>query len=218
MIQFSKQALSDVRITQLDILKIRIMDISDKGYEINEIIKVSELQPVDVEALPIETIQLIGIVKKTGKNFLFQGRISGIINHTCDRCLDDMQYKLDKQMTWLFERGEVNSYLNLVVEENRNVEVKHKRVKEEFDELAEKRVFQGDEIDLTPYIWEELVLDMPYKFLCDVNCAGLCPECGINLNRETCSCGVNVNNEAIQLPNTKLAELLQGINLNLKEE
>ncbi len=194
------------------------MDISDKGYEINEIIKVSELQPVDVEALPIETVQLTGIVKKTGKNFLFQGKVLGVINHTCDRCLDEMQYELDREMTWLFERGQMDTYLNPIVEESRSGEGKHRKVKDEFNELAEKRVFQGDEIDLTPYIWEELVLDVPYKFLCDVNCAGLCPECGINLNHDKCSCGLSVSKEATQLPNTKLSELLQGINLNLKEE
>ncbi len=194
------------------------MDISDKGYQIDEIIKVVELQPVDVEALPIETIHLQGIIKKTGKNFLFQGKISGYYNHTCDRCLDDMQYKLDKEMVWLFERGQANIFLNSVDESDRHGESKHRKDKEEFDELAEKRIFQGDEIDLTPYIWEELVLDTPYKFLCSETCAGLCPVCGTNLNHETCSCNINREEEKAQLSNTKLSELLQGINLNLKEE
>ncbi|MGC8845244.1 MAG: YceD family protein [Candidatus Hydrogenedens sp.] len=202
----------------MDILKIRIMDISDKGYLINEIINVAELQPIDIDPLPIETIHLCGIIKKTGKNFLFQGKISGYYNHTCDRCLDNMQYKLEKEMTWLFERGQMNIYLNPIEESNRNVENKHRKGKEEFDELAEKRVFQGDEIDLTPYIWEELVLDMPYKFLCSERCAGLCPICGTNLNHETCSCNINSEDEQTQLSNTKLSELLQGIKLNLKEE
>lgn len=202
----------------LDILKIRIMDISDKGYQIDETIKVAELQPVDVEALPIEKIHLSGIIKKTGKNFLLQGKISGYYNHTCDRCLDEMQYKLEKEVVWLFERGQVNIYLNPLEENDHNVENKPRKGKEVFDELAEKRVFQGDEINLTPYIWEELVLDMPYKFLCSETCAGLCPVCGINLNHETCSCNINHEEKKAQLSNTKLSELLQGINLNLKEE
>lgn len=202
----------------MDILKIRIVDISDTGYEINETIKVSDLQPIDVESLPIEVIQLNGIIKKTGKNFLFHGKISGTYNHICDRCLDNMQYRLEKEMLWLFERGLLNEYLNPVEHCSRGIDEKYRKGKEKFDELAEKRVFQGDDIDLTPYIWEELVLDMPYKFLCSEDCAGLCPVCGTNLNHEKCSCKIDVQNDTTPLSNTKLSELLQGINLNLKEE
>lgn len=202
-------------MTSLDMLKIRIIDVSDKGYEINETIKVSDIQPVDVESIPIEFIQVDGIMKKIGKNFLFQGRINGYFTHVCDRCLDDMRYDLDKEIVWLFERGFCD--LNVIVGNNRD-DGKTKKTKEEFDDLAEKRTFQGDEIDLTPYIWEELVLDTPYKFLCKEDCAGLCPICGVNLNHITCSCGVDKEDESIHLANTKLSELLQEINLNLKEK
>ncbi|HOV32570.1 MAG TPA: DUF177 domain-containing protein [Candidatus Hydrogenedens sp.] len=198
-------------------LKIRIMNVSDKGYEINETIKVSDIQPVDVESLPIEFIQVDGVMKKIGKNFLFRGKISGYFTHVCDRCLDDMRYELDREILWLFERGLCDMYLNVIVDDNRD-DGKSKKTKEEFDELAGKRTFQGEEIDLTPYIWEELVLDMPYKFLCRKDCAGLCPKCGANLNHISCSCNVDKENEPIHLENTKLSELLQGINLNIEEK
>ncbi len=202
----------------MDILKIRIVDISDKGYAINEVISVSEIQPVDVEPLPIETIKVEGIIKKAGKNFLFHGKIMGCYQHACDRCLDDMEYELEKEIIWLFERGQISSCFNLLEEVSKEAGTKSKKGKEQFDELAEKRLFQGDEIDLTPYIWEELVLDMPYKFLCKEDCAGLCPKCGANRNHETCSCQIDSEKEDVEIKNTKLSELLQGINLNLKEE
>jgi uncharacterized metal-binding protein YceD (DUF177 family) len=103
-------------MTSLDMLKIRIIDVSDKGYEINETIKVSDIQPVDVESIPIEFIQVDGTMKKIGKNFLFQGRINGYFTHVCDRCLDDMRYDLDKEIVWLFERGLCDIYLNVIVD------------------------------------------------------------------------------------------------------
>jgi len=45
------------------------------------------------------------------------------------------------------------------------------------------------EIDLEPDIREEIILDYPIKPLCHMDCKGLCPKCGINLNEGVCNCG-----------------------------
>ena len=36
---------------------------------------------------------------------------------------------------------------------------------------------------------EELILNLPSRFLCREDCKGLCPECGADLNAGACSCG-----------------------------
>ncbi|MBI4883751.1 MAG: DUF177 domain-containing protein [Actinobacteria bacterium] len=46
----------------------------------------------------------------------------------------------------------------------------------------------GDQLDLTPAVRELVMLDAPTTPLCRPDCAGLCPECGINRNDETCAC------------------------------
>ena len=51
--------------------------------------------------------------------------------------------------------------------------------------------FAGHEINLGPAIREELILATPTKLVCREDCAGLCPVCGVNLNRETCDCSKN---------------------------
>ncbi len=43
-------------------------------------------------------------------------------------------------------------------------------------------------IDLTEAIRQYTALAIPMKPLCKEGCAGLCPSCGHNLNRETCDC------------------------------
>jgi uncharacterized protein len=35
---------------------------------------------------------------------------------------------------------------------------------------------------------EQFYLALPMKPLCREDCKGLCPICGVNRNRETCSC------------------------------
>jgi uncharacterized protein len=48
------------------------------------------------------------------------------------------------------------------------------------DDLASR--LEGDLIDLEPLLRDAVVLDLPFQPLCRVDCAGLCIECGANLN------------------------------------
>lgn len=49
--------------------------------------------------------------------------------------------------------------------------------------------FEGEEIDLSDLIHEQIVLAFPMKPLCREECLGLCPQCGADLNTEPCQCG-----------------------------
>jgi uncharacterized protein len=46
----------------------------------------------------------------------------------------------------------------------------------------------GDQIDLAPIVREYVLLDLPDAPLCKDDCAGICPNCGIDRNIATCDC------------------------------
>ena len=48
--------------------------------------------------------------------------------------------------------------------------------------------FETSELDLTDAIRDALLLELPLQNLCSENCRGLCPQCGINLNSDSCAC------------------------------
>jgi uncharacterized protein len=48
--------------------------------------------------------------------------------------------------------------------------------------------FQGEEIDLTEGIQEQVILSLPLRPLCREACKGLCTRCGADLNAGVCSC------------------------------
>jgi uncharacterized protein len=50
----------------------------------------------------------------------------------------------------------------------------------------------GDRLDLAPMVREVIVLDAPASPLCRDDCRGLCPQCGIDRNLDTCSCSGDV--------------------------
>jgi uncharacterized protein len=43
-------------------------------------------------------------------------------------------------------------------------------------------------LDVSDLLREQFQLALPMKPLCTDECRGLCPECGANLNKTTCSC------------------------------
>ena len=43
-------------------------------------------------------------------------------------------------------------------------------------------------LDLTDEVRETIILAFPNYPLCGESCRGLCPRCGVNLNREQCGC------------------------------
>jgi uncharacterized protein len=63
------------------------------------------------------------------------------------------------------------------------------------DELFETVPLEGetypleeDVIDLEPMVRDALLLELPLVPLCRADCAGLCPNCGVNHNVASCDC------------------------------
>ena len=56
--------------------------------------------------------------------------------------------------------------------------------------------FEGETIDLTQVFLDELFLQLPMVSLCKPDCKGLCPVCGIDLNRFRCNCAEKTRNSA----------------------
>ena len=48
--------------------------------------------------------------------------------------------------------------------------------------------FEASTVELTDAVRDALLLQLPMRVLCAEDCKGLCPVCGINLNKGTCTC------------------------------
>lgn len=55
-------------------------------------------------------------------------------------------------------------------------------------EDLETDFYDGEEIDFTSLVQDQVLLALPQKAVCREECRGLCPRCGKNLNREVCGC------------------------------
>lgn len=63
-----------------------------------------------------------------------------------------------------------------------------RELSDEEDNDGQFVVVPDERLDLDQLLTEDILLDMPSKFLCSPDCKGLCPTCGKNLNQGDCGC------------------------------
>ena len=116
-------------------------------------------------------------VTNTGAALLVMGIAEGVAHCACSRCLEDVFYDFEGQIEgyYLIEDGGVPNY-----------EDDDEPGEDEFDVLPADHI-----IDLEPLIKAALMVDAPNVPLCREDCAGLCTQCGSNLNDGPCGCGAD---------------------------
>jgi uncharacterized protein len=112
---------------------------------------------------------------RTQRDVLVRAKLHTELELTCSRCLSKFGYPLDISFEEEYiQTTDVNSGLPL-------------------ETSAEPESFTIDEhhvIDLREAVRQYALLLVPMKPLCREGCAGLCQECGRNLNDGACGCPV----------------------------
>ena len=108
-----------------------------------------------------------------GAGYVLNGRLSALLIVRCDRCLEPFRRKLNFEFRlFLFSR---------LPDPDKN---EFELMKDDMD----VHIVKGYKVDLNEMIREQIYLSLPMKSLCREDCSGLCPDCGINLNKERCKC------------------------------
>lgn len=76
-----------------------------------------------------------------------------------------------------------------MVEEDKSEKFSHMVIlsQEDSDDGDYIRIPVG-ELDAAELVREDILLNLPSRFLCKSSCKGLCPDCGTNLNFGSCDC------------------------------
>jgi len=164
----------------LNQLLISVAAVGDEGLPVDTLVKIAEVQPPDTPGVPIEVVHVQGVVLAVDAEYLFQGRLKREYERPCDSRLASAQVPWELEVGWLFEEGPGGGFFLKTLDE----------APDELDAaVKECRIPVVGTIDLGPCIWEEVVLNVPLKFVCKPDCRGLCPRCGANRNEAPCTCG-----------------------------
>lgn len=114
------------------------------------------------------------MVRKNEEILTVKGPITCAVRLTCSTCLEEFSFP-------------VEAFLD--------IELAPRRLMPSVSELEltgedlDTYYYEGDEIDLDPFVYEEIMLNVPIKPVCREDCKGLCGVCGGNRNNNECRCG-----------------------------
>jgi len=101
------------------------------------------------------------------------GRFSTEIETHCARCLEAVDNAVAEQFDLVYRPQGVDA-----------------RGDEASINQAETEIgyYQGEGLLLEDVLKEQILLALPVRQICNAGCKGLCPQCGANLNTESCHC------------------------------
>ena len=125
----------------------------------------AQLEEMEVLGDPVrfEDIRVEGEFLCTGDNVSLTATAVAEVISRCSRCLEEVRLPIRADVDAVFSR----------------------RPDPEDPDLYG---FEASILELTDAVRDALLLELPLRFLCGEDCKGLCPQCGVNLNKGSCTC------------------------------
>jgi len=170
-------------------MKFRLEDIPEGGLEAN----FSEAEDWLDERLRADEKRLFRIIgsirvylrlSKSGRMIHVKSRLEARVELPCARCVEPFSLGL-------------NSEFGVVLKPRPNFPLEEERELNRED--LESAFYEGEEINLTSFVQDQVLLTLPQKAVCREECRGLCPRCGKNLNREVCQCPTAIMDPRFQV-------------------
>lgn len=151
-----------------------IEQISEEGLKF-DVLEAKEHFDIDTsDCVLTKDVKIQGNLEKTSQEVLCRGSLETELSVTCSRCLSDFSFVV---------KGQLNVHFIPRVENNN---LAHEIELTELD--VEQEFYEENQIDLSSPVRDLILLSLPQVMLCQQDCAGLCPDCGINLNENKCDC------------------------------
>ena len=113
-----------------------------------------------------EPVTVSGTYVYDGKSFTVSANAVATVYTVCARCTKTFAERIEFSFSERFIKGE-----------------------DEF-ELNETYPYTGDELELDKAVLDNLFLVLPIASVCQEDCKGLCPVCGLDRNATNCHCTI----------------------------
>lgn len=123
----------------------------------------------------IGTFDWAASAERAGGEIRIAGSLKTTMELMCSRCLEPARYEISKPFDLFFRQRDEQMF-----DEDEEVALTEFETRTAF--------FTGTRLAIGDILHEQILLALPMKALCRVDCKGLCPTCGTNLNSSTCNC------------------------------
>jgi uncharacterized protein len=131
-------------------------------------LEADELKKRHHEIRGITPVNASGEAVQLGNLYYVKGSMKADVNFVCARCLNPFVDQATVDFSETFALAD-----DPILQD---------------DEDSDILPLEGDEIELDSLLQEDFLLAMPTFPLCEEDCKGLCPTCGVNRNEVACSC------------------------------
>jgi uncharacterized protein len=154
---------------------VDLKDLADEKISLQ-----GSLAPGDIDfsrdgVVQFAPIDWVASVQRVGSEIRINGSITTTMDMTCSRCLELARHDINKVFDLFFRERHERMF-----DEDAEVELT--------EEETQTAFFTGTQLAIGEILREQVLLALPMKALCRVDCKGLCPTCGINLNSGACKC------------------------------
>ncbi len=132
-----------------------------------------DINDFDWQGISFKDLMTIKVtIQKVDEEYFCQAYLSVPVEEECCRCLNLFDDKLTADFNFFVKIGSGEPVLSSDMDNSDVI----------FLKAGEHNV------DISGFVREALILSLPTKPLCNQDCRGLCPSCGVNLNEESCKC------------------------------
>lgn len=152
---------------------IQLQKIGDEPFHWQESPRISIESLGRSELLGLGEVSWSGTIFRDLAGLRLEARLAYRQTLTCTRCLEPVERSVTEEIELAIDTGASEPMLG-----------EHELLATELKTLF----VDGDGLDTTPILLEQIQLNIPMKPLCREECRGLCPYCGIDRNRARCTC------------------------------
>lgn len=121
----------------------------------------------------VEPLKVHATAELVGRQIHVVGRLATTVELPCARCLEAVAHELERDFDLLYRPVATIAQVEVVALETKETEI---------------GFYTGEGLFLSDVLAEQVILALPMKPICQADCRGLCPHCGVNLNHERCDC------------------------------
>lgn len=130
--------------------------------EVHRTLNTEEKIGLEMVGIPVGAqVEMDLVLQSVSEGVLVTGTVYAPIEGECSRCLEPFTDELELSITELF------AYPDSATEKTTEEDEIHRLI--------------DDMIDLEPVVFDAVGLELPLVPLCEPDCAGLCPECGVRM-------------------------------------
>ena len=122
----------------------------------------------------VGTLDWSASAERAGNEIRIAGTLNTTLELACSRCLEPARIAISKPFDLFFRQRDEDMF------DEDEIELNEKETRTAF--------FTGKQLAIADILREQVLLALPMKALCTVDCKGLCPTCGTNLNSGGCDC------------------------------